>query len=104
MDAVLASVAMAAATGSISASPNLEEETNFMERGASVASPSSGDFQVAAYQALLASLLSPCCHRPPYLAQGLAVFRNGTLVVIKTMPYIISLHPTLILTSTTPID
>ncbi|KAG0632018.1 hypothetical protein M758_1G298300 [Ceratodon purpureus] len=76
VDAVLASVAMAAATGSISAGFASEEDINFME-GTSIASSSSGDFQVAAYQALLASLLSPCCHRPPYLAQGLAVFRNG---------------------------
>lgn len=77
VDAVLASVAMAAATGSISASLALEEETTTFMEGTSIASCSSGDFQVAAYQALLASLLSPCCHRPPYLAQGLAVFRNG---------------------------
>lgn len=33
--------------------------------------------QVAAYQALLASLLAPSGHRPPYLAVGLALFRNG---------------------------
>lgn len=83
VDAVLASVAMAAATGSISASFALDEDINFME-GTSIASSSSGDFQVAAYQALLASLLSPCCHRPPYLAQGLAVFRNGTTTLIIT--------------------
>nr|XP_024382247.1 uncharacterized protein LOC112285560 isoform X5 [Physcomitrium patens] len=74
VDAVLARVAMAAATGFMSTSLNLED-ANFME--GTVANPSSGEFQVAAYQALLASLLSPCCHRPPYLAQGLAVFRNG---------------------------
>jgi hypothetical protein len=80
VDAVLASVAMAAATGSISASFAVEEDITFME-GTSVASCSSGDFQVAAYQALLASLLSPCCHRPPYLAQGLAVFRNGKVAL-----------------------
>lgn len=78
MDTVLASVAMAAATGSISAGFTLEEDINFME-GTNIAGSSSGDFQVAAYQALLASLLSPCCHRPPYLAQGLAVFRNGNI-------------------------
>ena len=83
MDSVLASVAMAAATGSISASFALEEDINFME-GTTIASSSSADFQVAAYQALLASLLSPCCHRPPYLAQGLAVFRNGNIALVIT--------------------
>lgn len=75
VDAVLASMAMGAAAGTISASLTFEEESSFME-GTSASSLST-DFQVAAYQALLASLLSPCCHRPPYLAQGLAVFRNG---------------------------
>ncbi|KAL4198474.1 hypothetical protein AMTRI_Chr03g140390 [Amborella trichopoda] len=35
------------------------------------------DFQLAAFEALLASLLSPCGHRPPYLSQGLALFREG---------------------------
>jgi hypothetical protein len=43
------------------------------------AKSTSVDMQVAAYQALLASLLAPCGHRPPYLAQGLALFRNGNL-------------------------
>lgn len=70
MDAVLASVAMAAATGTISASTSFEEDCSYPEA-------LSGEFQVAAYQALLASLLSPCCHRPPFLAQGLSIFRNG---------------------------
>lgn len=37
----------------------------------------TADFQLAAYKALLASLLSPCCHQPPYLSQGLALFRKG---------------------------
>ncbi|XP_031490039.1 uncharacterized protein LOC116257435 isoform X2 [Nymphaea colorata] len=35
------------------------------------------DFQLAALKALLASLLSPCTHRPPYLSYGLALFRKG---------------------------
>jgi len=70
VDAVLASVAMAAATGTISASTSFEEDCGYPEA-------LSGEFQVAAYQALLASLLSPCCHRPPFLAQGLSIFRNG---------------------------
>ena len=35
------------------------------------------NFQLVAYKSLLASLLSPCCHRPPYLSQGLALFRKG---------------------------
>ncbi|KAJ6791869.1 proline-, glutamic acid- and leucine-rich protein 1 isoform X2 [Iris pallida] len=36
-----------------------------------------GDFQLAALEALLASLLSPSHMRPPYLAQGLELFRRG---------------------------
>lgn len=35
------------------------------------------DFQLAALHALLASLLSPAGTRPPYLAQGLELFRKG---------------------------
>ncbi|CAN6466723.1 unnamed protein product [Victoria cruziana] len=38
---------------------------------------SLADFQLAALKALLASLLSPCTHRPPYLSYGLALFRKG---------------------------
>ena len=37
----------------------------------------SADFQLAALRALLASLLSPSRVRPPYLAQGLELFRRG---------------------------
>lgn len=74
VDTVLASVAMGAGTGTMSASL-MSEETSIME-GTSPCSTST-QFQIAAYQALLASLLSPCCHRPPYLAQALTVFRNG---------------------------
>jgi hypothetical protein len=33
--------------------------------------------QVAAYQALLASLLVPCSHRPPFLSQAVVLFRQG---------------------------
>lgn len=80
---------MAAATGFMSTSLNLED-ANFME--GTVANPSSGEFQVAAYQALLASLLSPCCHRPPYLAQGLAVFRNGITVMLLTPSALLFLY------------
>ncbi|KAL3523655.1 hypothetical protein ACH5RR_016489 [Cinchona calisaya] len=36
------------------------------------------DFQLSALRALLASLLSPGCGRPPHLAQGLKLFRKGT--------------------------
>eukprot|EP00850_Spirogloea_muscicola_P019463 SM000191S05212 [mRNA] locus=s191:55323:60007:- [translate_table: standard] len=36
--------------------------------------------QVAACRALLASLLAPCCHRPPYLGQALVIFRRGRQV------------------------
>jgi proline/glutamate/leucine-rich protein 1 len=32
---------------------------------------------VAAYQALLASVLVPCSHRPPFLGQALLLFRQG---------------------------
>ncbi|CAM6128296.1 unnamed protein product [Calypogeia fissa] len=74
VDAVLASVAMGAATGSRCASLIFDEDSTYMEGSTS---SSSTAFQVAAYRALLASLLSPCCHRPPYLAQGLAIFRKG---------------------------
>lgn len=35
------------------------------------------DFQLAALRALLASLLSSVHVRPPYLAQGLELFRRG---------------------------
>ncbi|KAF3772533.1 hypothetical protein EJ110_NYTH57678 [Nymphaea thermarum] len=45
----------------------MEEEGSF----------SWADFQLAALKALLASLLSPCTHRPPYLSYGLALFRKG---------------------------
>ncbi|KAL2608984.1 hypothetical protein R1flu_027557 [Riccia fluitans] len=72
VDAVLASVAMGAATGT--ASLIFDEDSTYLDGGAPA---SSGTFQVAAYRALLSSLLSPCCHRPPYLAQGLAIFRKG---------------------------
>ncbi|KAL3676981.1 hypothetical protein R1sor_026929 [Riccia sorocarpa] len=74
VDAVLASVAMGAATGT--ASLIFEEDSTYLDGGAP---GSSAAFQVAAYRALLSSLLSPCCHRPPYLAQGLAIFRKGRL-------------------------
>lgn len=37
-----------------------------------------GDYQIAALQALLASLLSPGRTRPPHLSQGLELFRRGT--------------------------
>ncbi|KAK6775338.1 hypothetical protein RDI58_026339 [Solanum bulbocastanum] len=36
------------------------------------------DYQIAALQALLASLLSPGRTRPPHLSQGLELFRRGT--------------------------
>lgn len=39
--------------------------------------PSWADFQLASLRALLASLLSPGRIRPPYLAQGLELFRGG---------------------------
>lgn len=39
---------------------------------------SRADFQLAALEALLASLLSPAHVRPPYLSEGLELFRRGT--------------------------
>ncbi|KAJ9540229.1 hypothetical protein OSB04_026735 [Centaurea solstitialis] len=39
--------------------------------------PSWADFQLASLRALLASLLSPGRIRPPYLAEGLELFRRG---------------------------
>lgn len=74
VDAVLANVAMGASSGGRCAALVFDEDSTYME-GAT--SSSSTAFQVAAFRALLASLLSPCCHRPPYLAQGLAIFRKG---------------------------
>jgi len=41
---------------------------------------SRADFQLAALEAFLASLLSPARVRPPYLSQGLELFRRGTTV------------------------
>lgn len=38
---------------------------------------SRADFQLASLEALLASLLSPTHVRPPYLSQGLELFRRG---------------------------
>ena len=35
------------------------------------------DFYLVEYKSLLSPLLSPCCHRPPYLSQGIALFRRG---------------------------
>lgn len=46
------------------------------------------DFQLAALRALLASLLSPGCVRPPHLAQGLDLFRKGKYF----KPFLILLH------------
>ncbi|XP_059658225.1 uncharacterized protein LOC132304515 isoform X2 [Cornus florida] len=43
----------------------------------SESTPTWADFQLAALRALLASLLSPARVRPPYLAQGLELFRRG---------------------------
>lgn len=41
------------------------------------------EFQLAALKALLASLLSPGRVRPPFLAQGLELFRRGTCFLIS---------------------
>lgn len=74
---MLAGVAMKVAADTTSFNLSCDEESSY-SRSSSTTSISV-DVQVAAYQALLASLLAPCGHRPPYLAQGLALFRNGKL-------------------------
>ncbi|CAK9149218.1 unnamed protein product [Ilex paraguariensis] len=51
-----------------------EEESVFLS---SQFTPTWADFQFAALRALLASLLSHARVRPPYLAQGLELFRRG---------------------------
>ena len=76
VDALLARVAIGVAADTTSL--NLSCGNESYSRNPSAKS-TSVDMQVAAYQALLASLLAPCGHRPPYLAQGLALFRNGIL-------------------------
>lgn len=38
------------------------------------------EFQMAALKALLASLISPSRVRPPFLSQGLELFRKGMLI------------------------
>lgn len=75
VDAVIAGFAIRVAADTTSFNLSSDDDSSFSRtsRPASV----SMDLQVAAYQALLASLLAPCGHRPPYLAQGLALFRNG---------------------------
>ncbi|KAH6558773.1 hypothetical protein KP509_1Z046200 [Ceratopteris richardii] len=73
VDSIVANVAMIASTGSFSPSLVLED----MSCREEFLSFSPGSFQLAAYKALLASLLSPCMHRPPYLSQALTIFRKG---------------------------
>ncbi|XP_024531782.1 uncharacterized protein LOC9642071 [Selaginella moellendorffii] len=73
VDSLLASIAILASSKSASGG-GFDDESTSLEGNLSAASAS---FQVAAYKALLASLLSPCAHRPPYLAQGLSIFRKG---------------------------
>lgn len=74
VDSVVANVALTASSGALSPSLIFEED-NFSKEGSLTFT--SGSFRLAAYKALLASLLSPCTHRPPFLSQGLAVFRKG---------------------------
>lgn len=69
---MLANVAVSASLSTLS----LAVEEELLDTEAS-ASGRTAAFQVAAYRALLVSLLSPCCHRPPHLAQALAIFRKG---------------------------
>ncbi|KAI5083348.1 hypothetical protein GOP47_0003091 [Adiantum capillus-veneris] len=73
VDAVVANVAMIASAGSLSPGGIIDDSFFKGEFHAF----SSGSFQRAAYKALLASVLSPCMHRPPYLSQALTIFRKG---------------------------
>ncbi|KAH9296428.1 hypothetical protein KI387_040016, partial [Taxus chinensis] len=73
VDLVLITVAMNAPTNSLLLEFCNEEDLSCFEESTSL---SKSDFQIAAYRALLASMLSPCCHRPPYLSQGLALFHK----------------------------
>lgn len=74
VDLVLITVAMNASVNLSTLQFSEEENVSCFEDATSF---TTADFQLAAYKALLASLLSPCCHRPPYLSQGLALFRRG---------------------------
>lgn len=74
VDLVLITVAMNASVNLSTLQFSDEENVSCFEDATSF---TTADFQLAAYKALLASLLSPCCHRPPYLSQGLALFRRG---------------------------
>lgn len=74
VDLLLVTVAMNASTNSSFLQFCDEEDVSYFDESSSI---TTADFQLAAYKALLASLLSPCCHRPPYLSQGLALFRKG---------------------------
>eukprot|EP00250_Pteridium_aquilinum_P003200 c13518_g1_i2 orf=1245-3185(-) len=73
VDSAVANVALVASAGSLSPSLMFEDTSCKGE----LLAFSSGSFQLAAYKAFLASILSPCMHRPPYLSQALAVFRKG---------------------------
>lgn len=73
VDSVVANVALVASAGALSPSLVFEDTSC---KGESLAF-ASGSFQLAAYKAFLASILSPCTHRPPFLSQALSVFRKG---------------------------
>lgn len=75
VDAVLAGVAIGVAADTTSFNLSCDEDIGFSRSPDGKSVPIH--FQVAAYQALLSSLLAPSGHRPPYLAVGLALFRNG---------------------------
>lgn len=77
VDAVLAGVAIGVAADTTSFNLSCDEDIGFSRSPDGKSVPIH--FQVAAYQALLSSLLAPSGHRPPYLAVGLALFRNGKL-------------------------
>eukprot|EP00252_Welwitschia_mirabilis_P027385 TRINITY_DN9381_c0_g1_i5.p1 TRINITY_DN9381_c0_g1~~TRINITY_DN9381_c0_g1_i5.p1 ORF type:complete len:525 (+),score=108.79 TRINITY_DN9381_c0_g1_i5:192-1577(+) len=75
VDSLLITVAMnISASSSLVAGCYSEHMADRFEEGMSY---TISDVQIAAYKAVLASLLSPCYHRPPYLSQALSLFRRG---------------------------
>lgn len=54
---------------------------SYEQRPPKVGDPSLSDFQLASLKALLASFLSSPHARPPYLAQGMELFRKGNYLL-----------------------
>jgi len=69
LDAAVAHIAMTAAAAGARAESDGEAAGCF--------APALRALQVAAYDALLASTLSPCGHRPPFLGQAVELLRAG---------------------------